>query len=311
MSTQTTVPAPTELPAPTARERLRARRVARGHRERRDDNPTMRLAITSERDRRIMYATLALLGVLWAFPMYAAVKKSLEVHGLQNYVSLFTAPVAGVSIPQTYLNSLIVGTIHAVIVVLVATTAGYAFSKLRWPGRDLAFSAALLFLAIPAAAMIVPFYSINKSTGLFNNFLGVGLPEAAITIPFGILLMRNYGRTVPDTLIEAARIDGASHLRVFRSIFLPLCRPPLINLVVLCYVWSMQDFMWPSIFLRNSSMTTAAQAVMTLNTGLGATPSDIARYNASLVLLAVPAILIAVFGMRFIIGGLTSGASKE
>lgn len=309
MSTTSLTPTTDSGPEFAGAAPVRVRKAPRRHRQ--EENPTLHLAITSRRDRRIMYATLGVLGLMWAFPMYAAVTKSLEVHGLQNYVSLFTDPVAGVSIPRTYLNSLIVGAIHATIVVLVSTTAGYAFSKLAWPGRDIAFSGALLFLAIPAAAMIVPFYSLNNRAGLFDNFLGVGLPEAAITIPFGILLMRNYGRTIPDTLIEAARIDGAGHLRVFRTIFLPLSRPPLINLVVLCFVWSMQDFMWPSIFLRDGAMTTAAQAVMTLNTGLGATPSDIARYNASLVLLAVPAVLIAVFGMRFIIGGLTSGASKE
>ncbi|MGW4021963.1 carbohydrate ABC transporter permease [Streptomyces sp. NPDC005009] len=268
-------------------------------------------AVTTARDRRLIYAVLAVMGVFWAFPLYAAIRKSLEVHGFQNYVTLFTDPVGGISIPQTYLNTFVVGLIHAAVVVSVSTSAGYAFSVLVWRGREITFSVALLFLAIPAAAMIVPAYRLNNELGLFDSYLGVALPEAAITIPFGVLLMRNFGRNVPPAVLEAAAVDGAGHLRVFRSVFLPLCRPATVNLTILCFVWSLQDFMWPSVFLRQPSMQTAAQAVMSLNTGLGASPTDIARYNASLVLLAVPAVLIVLFGMRYIISGLTSGATKE
>ncbi|MFF9762903.1 carbohydrate ABC transporter permease [Streptomyces caelestis] len=272
---------------------------------------TLRGAVTAPRDRWIMYAVLAVMGLLWAFPMYAALRKSLEVHGFGNYVSLFTDPVGGISIPQTYLNTFVVGLLHATLVVGVSTAAGYAFSVLEWRGREIAFSTALLFLAIPAAAMIVPAYRINNELGLFDSHLGVALPEAALTIPFGVLLMRNFGRNVPAAVLEAAALDGAGHLRVFRSVFLPLCRPAVVNLTILCFVWSLQDFMWPSVFLRETSLQTAAQAVMSLNTGLGASPTDIARYNASLVLLAVPAVLVVLFGMRYIISGLTSGATKE
>ena len=276
-----------------------------------DADVTLSRTITSRRDRVVLHVVLGLMAVVWAFPLYAAVRRSLDVNGLGNYVSLFTDPVAGLSIPRTYLNSLLVGAVHATLVVAVSTAAGYAFSKVDWPGRELAFTVALLFLAVPAAAMIVPAYRIDNGLGLFDSYLGVGLPEAAVTIPFGVLLMRNYGRTVPDALIEAARLDGAREVRVFRSVFLPLCRPAVLNLTVLCFVWSLQDFLWPSIFLRDRGLTTAAQAVMSLNTGLGAAPADIARYNASLVLLAVPAVLVVLLGMRQIIGGLTAGATKE
>lgn len=268
-------------------------------------------AITSRRDRIIMYAVLLVLGLFWAFPMYAAIKKSLEVHGWHNYTSLFTNPVGDVSIPHTYLNSFIVGAIHTIIVLAVSVPAGYAFSVLIWRGRELSFSLSLLFLAVPAAAMIVPIYRLSDQAGLFDTYLGVALPEAVITIPFGVLLMRNFGRNVPPSLLEAAHVDGASTIRVFRHIFVPLCRPAILNLTVLCFVWSIQDFMWPSILIRQHGMQTAAQAVMSLNTGLGASPTDIARYNASLVLLALPATVIVLVAMRFLVNGLTSGGVKE
>lgn len=303
------------LPTPAADRDLTGAGPAGGRpRKRRPDrqhDAVLSRAVTSRGHRGLMYALLAIMALAWAFPLYAAVRKSLEVHGLGNYVSLFTDPVGDISIPRTYLNSFVVGALHALIVVIVSTGAGYAFAILRWRGRELAFSASLIFLAVPAAAMIVPAYRINNEIGLFDSYLGVALPEAAITIPFGILLVRNFGRTLPSAVFEAATVDGAGHHRTFRSIFLPLCRPALVNLTVLCFVWSLQDFMWPSLFLRDRGLQTAAQAVATLNTGLGASPTDIARYNASLVLLAVPAILIVLFGMRQIISGLTTGGSKE
>ncbi|GAA4116291.1 carbohydrate ABC transporter permease [Nocardioides fonticola] len=297
-------------PAPDAPGSTR-RRPRLPRRRRGEGRPPMAAAITSRRDRIVVYLVLGVLGVLWAFPMYAAIRKSLAVHGLRNYTSLISDPVGGISIPQTYLNSFIVGFLHATLVLAIAVPAGYAFSVLRWRGRELAFSLSLLFLAVPAAAMIVPVYRISNQAGLFDTYLGVALPEAVITVPFGVLLMRNFGRNVPASLVEAARVDGAGHVAVFRHLFLPLCRPALVNLIVLCFIWSIQDFMWPSIFIRERGMQTAAQAVLSLNTGLGASPTDIARYNASLVVLAIPATVIVLLGMRFLVSGLTSGGVKE
>lgn len=296
------------LAVPSRLARFRRRRSAG---EEKNKAAPLGHIIGSRRERVVVYGIVIFLSLIWAFPMYAAIVKSLEINGLGNYTSLFTDPVGGVSIPRTYVNTFIVGTIHAGVVLFVSLTAGYAFALLKWRGREVAFAAALAFLAIPGAALIVPMYRINNQLGLFNNYLSVGMAEAAITIPFGVLLLRNYARNIPSSLLEAAQVDGAGDLRVFTRMYLPLARPAVVNLGVLCYVWSLQDFLWPSIFFRDRDLTTAAQAVAQLNTGLGAAPADIARYNASLVLLAVPAVLVVVFGMRLIVDGLTSGATKE
>jgi raffinose/stachyose/melibiose transport system permease protein len=276
----------------------------------RDENPLRRI-VTGAPERVVIYALLVILAILFVFPLYAAVVNSLKVNGIANYTSLFARPLGGVPIWQTYLNSLAVGVVHAAIVVTVAATAGYAFSKLRFRGREVVFSAVLLFLAVPGIAILVPVYSITQSLGLFNNYVGVGLPEAALTIPFGVLLMRNYGRNIPDSLIEAAGLDGAGHFRIFWYVFVPLSRPALVNLTVLCFIWSLQDFLWPAFLFTDPHLTTAAQAVSTLSNSLGRGASDVGRYNASLVLLAVPAVLFVLFGLRFIVNGLTAGSTKE
>ncbi|QIG41183.1 carbohydrate ABC transporter permease [Microbacterium sp. 4R-513] len=271
----------------------------------------MRMVITRGPDRVAIYALLIIMGVAFAFPLYAMVAKSLQGFGIQNYTSLFTEPIGGVSILSTYVNSFIIGVFHALLVVTVSTTAGYALSKLRFRGRELSFAAIILFLAVPGTALIVPVFHITQQFDMFNTHIGVALPEAALTIPFGVLLMRNYGRNIDDALMEAATLDGAGHFRAFWHVFLPLSRPVVVNLIVLCFIWSLQDFLWPSMLFTNPNLTTAAQAVASFSNVLGRSPEDFGRYNASLVLLAIPAVLFVLFGLRFIVNGLTAGSTKD
>lgn len=292
----------TTPPAQTAGKRRRPSGV--------DDNP-MKMVITKGPDRLVIYGLLIVMGLLFAFPLYAMVAKSFQGAGIDNYLTLFTEPVGQVPILMTYVNSFGIGVLHALLVVTISTTAGYALSKLRFRGRELTFAGIILFLAVPGTALIVPVFHITGQLGLFNSYLGVALPEAALTIPFGVLLMRNYGRNIDDSLIEAAMLDGAGHFRTFWSVFLPVARPAVANLIVLCMIWSLQDFLWPSMLFTNPELTTAAQAVSSFSNQLGRSPADSGRYNASLVLLAIPAVLFVLFGLRFIVNGLTSGSTKD
>jgi raffinose/stachyose/melibiose transport system permease protein len=298
--------AATPLTDAPSREPRGKRKRAQGF----DENP-MRMVITKGPDRIVIYGLLIVMGLLFAFPLYAMVAKSFQGAGIQNYLTLFTQPVGGVSIFMTYVNSFMIGVFHASIVVVISTTAGYALSKLKFRGRELSFVGVILFLAVPGTALIVPVFHITSQLGLFNNYIGVALPEAALTIPFGVLLMRNYGRNIDDSLMEAAMIDGAGHFRAFWHIFLPIARPVIANLVVLCFIWSLQDFLWPSMLFTNPDLTSAAQAVSSFSNVLGRSPEDFGRYNASLVLLAIPAVFFVLFGLRFIVNGLTSGSTKD
>ena len=271
----------------------------------------MNLLFQRRRDRILMQLLLFVMALFWIFPLYGAIRDALSPGGWYNFVSLFTQPLGGVPIWRTYLNSFAIGAIQAAVVVTVATMAGYAFGKLRFPGRNLAYQFTILFLAIPGAAILVPVFYLTVKLNLTDSYLGVALPESALTIPFGVLMMRNYADTIPDELSEAANMDGAGHLGIFRHVFLPLARPAIVNLVVLCFMWSLQDFLWPVIIYSSPSMTTAAQAVLTFQNALSGSPLDNARYDAALVLLAVPAVLLVGFGQRFITSGLTAGAVKD
>jgi raffinose/stachyose/melibiose transport system permease protein len=265
----------------------------------------------SRRDRTAMNGFLLLLAIVWSIPLIAAVVRGFAFNGWQNFYDVIFGDIGGISLFRTYFNSFVIALLHAFFVVWVCSLAAYGFAFFEFRFKSFAYFMVLVFLAVPATSILIPLFYITKELGLRDNYLAVALPEAALTLPFGVLLLRNFSENIHKDLIEAAIVDGASHKRVFVKIFLPLCKPALLNVAALSMMWSMQDFLFPSLLFSSSEMTTAAQAVLRFKEYLGATPLDVGRYNASLVLLAVPALFIVLFGLRYITGGLTAGGVKE
>jgi ABC-type glycerol-3-phosphate transport system permease component len=263
------------------------------------------------RDNVTVYAVLVIGAALWLFPLFSTVRQSLQFGGFHNYLTVLTTDYNGVNLIRAFANSLLIAALTVVLTCGIGAMAGYAFSKIDFPGRETLYHAGLLLLAVPAVAIMVPVYWITGNLGLFNTPIGVSLPEVVLTLPFAVLLLRNHADGIPDDLIEAARIDGASHAMIFRRIFLPLSRPALVNLAALCVVWSVQDFIFSSLLLTNATSTTAAQAVQSIQAAFSPTPIEHSQYLAALMLLAVPAIVIVVLGLRFITQGMTAGGVKE
>ncbi len=262
-------------------------------------------------DRIIMAVVLCALGAIWVIPIIAAINRALIFNGWSNFTDVMFNDIGGISLWRTYLNSGMIAVLHAGVVVTVSALAGYGFAKFEFRGKNFMYYATIIFLAVPATSILVPLFYINRTLGLRDNILAVALPEAALTLPFGVLLIRNFAETIPNTFLEAAAMDGAGRFRVFFDVFLPMSRPALLNLGTLSIMWSLQDFLFPSLFFTDDENTTAAQAVLRFKEYLGSTPDGVGRYNASLVLLAVPALIVVVFGLRFITQGLTAGGVKE
>ena len=263
------------------------------------------------RDNVTVYAVLVIGAALWLFPLFSTVRQSLQFGGFHNYLTVLTTDYNGVNLIRAFANSMLIAALTVVLTCGIGAMAGYAFSKIDFPGRETLYHVGLLLLAVPAVAIMVPVYWITGNLGLFNTPIGVSLPEVVLTLPFAVLLLRNHADGIPDDLIEAARIDGANHAIIFRRVFLPLSRPALINLAALCVVWSVQDFIFSSLLLTNASSTTAAQAVQSIQAAFSPTPIEHSQYLAALMLLAVPAIVIVVLGLRFITQGMTAGGVKE
>ncbi len=262
-------------------------------------------------DRTIMTTLLIVMAALWLVPIASAIDRALVFNGWRNFSEVITGDIGGITLWQTYWNSFAIAALHAVMVVAVSSLAGYGFAKFEFRGKELMYYVTLVFLAVPATSVLVPLFFITRELDLRDTYLGVAMAEASLTMPFGVLLMRNFADTIPDTYIEAASMDGASHLRTFGGVFLPMSRPALLSLGSLSVMWSLQDFLFPALLLSDHGKTTAAQAVFRFKEYLAVTPDDIGKYNASLVLLAVPALIVVIASLRFITRGLAAGGIKE
>ncbi len=178
---------------------------------------------------------------------------------LHNYHELFDKAGMG----RYLFNSFLVAILTTAIAVGLNTLAGYAFAKLRFRGREAMFRSLLSILVIPGQVAMMPLFLLLKEMGLVNSYAGAIVPGMAGV--FGIFLVRQYARGIPDELLEAARIEGASELLIFRRIVLPLLKPILVTLAIFSFMGSWNDFMWPLIVLTDSEFHTLPVALATLS----------------------------------------------
>lgn len=258
-----------------------------------------------------MLVFLLLLLLLWAVPVYSLVKNSLKVHGAANYLYVLTNKINGVPFYRYFFNSLINAVCASALLVTVCTLAGFAFSKIDFSGRQLVFNMVVMCLAISGPILIIPLFHIYKTVHLYNTNVAVFLAETLITIPFGVLMMKNFYDGLPIELMESANVDGATIWKTFRCIYMPLAKPAMINLAVLQIMWSFQDFLFPLIFLTNENLYTTTVAVNSFKGAYGMSAQSLGRYNAALVLISIPTILLFIFAQKYIVNGVTSGAVKE
>ena len=220
---------------------------------------------------------------------------------LQNYRDLFARANMG----GYLLNSLIVACGLTVTSVLFNVMAGYAFAKLQFTGRDALFKALLTALVIPGQVAMMPLFLMLKAMGLVNTWAGVIVPGMAGV--FGIFLVRQYARSIPDALLEAARIDGASELRIFVLVVLPLLKPVLVTLAVFAFLGSWNDFMWPLIVLTDSTLHTAPVALASLSREH---VQDSELMMAGSVVTIAPVLVLFLGLQRYYMQGLLVGGVK-
>jgi multiple sugar transport system permease protein len=220
-----------------------------------------------------------------------------------NYHQLFAARGAG----RYLANSLSIASITTLCSLLFNSLAGFAFAKLRFPGRDAALRVLLAALLIPSQVAMLPLFLLMKWLGLVNSYAGVVLPAAAGIL--GVFLVRQYALSIPDELLEAARIDGASEARIFLRIVLPVLRPILVTLAVLTFLTSWNDFLWPLIVLTDQSMYTLPVALATL-ARTAEHVQDTELMMAGAVLTVLPVLVLFLALQRYYIRGILMGSIK-
>ena len=220
---------------------------------------------------------------------------------VENYRTLF----ATTEMSRYFANSLVLATLATVIALTFNVMAGYAFAKLRFRGRDRLFKMLLAALVIPAQVAMIPLYLMMKQLGLVNSFAGVLVPTIASV--FAIFLVRQYALSVPDEMLEAARIDGASEFRIFRSIVLPTLTPILVTLAVFSFLATWSDFLWPLIILSDSEKQTLPVALANLSREH---VQDLELMMAGAMVTLLPVLLLFLLLQRYYIRGLLAGSVK-
>ena len=220
---------------------------------------------------------------------------------LHNYRQLLETTGIG----RYFVNSLVVASGVTATSLLFNLMAGYAFAKLKFRGRDRLFQALLAALVIPGQVAMMPLFLLLKQMGLVNTWAGVILPGMAGV--FGIYLVRQYARSLPDALLEAARMDGAGEWRIFWLIVLPMLRPVIATLAVFGFLGSWNDFMWPLIVLTDADLHTLPVAVAALSREHVA---DGELMMAGAVVTVLPVLLLFLALQKHYMGGLLVGSVK-
>ena len=218
------------------------------------------------------------------------------------YIDLFTIlPIA-----RTLFNSLFVATTVTLSNMILCSLAGYAFAKLRFPGRDGIFLALISAMMIPWQVFLIPGFVIVKALGWLNTFWALIVPNLAM--PFGIFLCRQYATSIPDGLIEAARIDGYSEWGIYSRIILPLLTPTLATLAIFTFLSQWNSFVWPLIVVQSSDMRTVPLIIGVLNGQFG---SNFAMVMAGALVITLPMLVVFLIFQRQFIKGVFLTSIRE
>ncbi|MHB1895651.1 MAG: carbohydrate ABC transporter permease [Metallibacterium sp.] len=260
---------------------------------------------------------LTLLALIALFPLFWMLSVSLMPLGsastfpppllplhptLSNYRALFV----GADLGRYLLNSFIVSggiTLGSLVCNLLA---GYGFAKLRFHGRDRTFGLLLAALVIPSQVAMMPLFLLARELRIVNSYAGVILPSLASI--FGIYLVRQYARAIPDEMLEAARIDGASELTTFLRVVLPLLKPIILTLTILTFLTAWNDFMWPLIVLTGNNHYTLPIALASLAREHN---QDVEMLMAGSMVTVLPVLVLFLLLQRYYIQGLLLGSVKR
>lgn len=220
---------------------------------------------------------------------------------LAHYKDLFEK----VDFFRYFINSTIVAFAVTIFGLFLNSLAGYAFAKYKFPGRDRIFAVLIIALMVPGQVTMMPVFLILKELGLINSYLGL-IVTGTVSV-FGIFLIRQFVQTIPNELIESARIDGCSEFGIYWRIILPLCKPVLATLGIFTFMASWNSFLWPLIVMVREEMYTLPVALATLS---GQHSTEYGLLMAGAVVVVLPVIIVFLFAQKYIIEGISTTGLK-
>jgi raffinose/stachyose/melibiose transport system permease protein len=272
--------------------------------------------VTGRIDRALNYAILIFFSAIALYPIVTML--FIALHRPEDSISGFGFP-AHIDFHNfadawktghfsVYLrSSAIVSTSVVIVSTALSILAGYAFGTMRFRGSSVLFYVLLMGLILPYEAVIIPLYYDERAVGLVDTYLGLILAEIGLALPFGIFWMRAFFLSTPRSLIEAARLDGASTWAILWRILLPFGRPAVLTLVVLLFMSTWNEFLLALVLISNQNLNTAPLGLSSFQDQYTIDPTGLA---AAAVIIALPIMLVYIFLQRHFIRGMLSGALK-
>ncbi len=252
--------------------------------------PSLGLLITSFRSREAISAS-----GWWAFTPGQLT--------FANYAHVLDAQGMG----QAFWNSILITVPSTALTVALGALAAYGFAWGRFPGRDALFLVVIALLVVPLQILLVPVLRLFNALGITGSFLAIWLAHAGFGLPLGIFLMRNFFATLPNELVEAAKVDGAGEWNIFTRVMLPLAVPGIASFAIFQFMWVWNDLLVALVFMNNPEaqpVTVRIQALL----GTYASEWDIMS-SAAFISMAVPLVVFLAL-QRYFVTGITAGAVK-
>ncbi len=265
----------------------------------------------------LIHIILIILGILtfypFAFTIITSFKDNFQfIHNfwgitLPLHFSNYTDAWSRIS--RYILNSGIVTTISAFGVLAVASISAFVFARFNFPGREFLFLCILSLLMIPGILTLVPAFLLVKRLGLLNTYWVLILPYISGGQVFAIFILRSFIASLPEELFEAARVDGATTLKSFFNIAIPLSKPILVTVAIMNVLGTWNDYVWPLVTIPDGRMWTITVGIVSFSSQYGGLEMWGPMF-AGYVIASIPLIVLFFFTMRYFIAGLTSGALK-
>lgn len=277
----------------------------------------------AKRKRRIRTFFIGLLLTLWAilvlFPFYWMLLTSVKSYGsynseyipklftlhptLENYASAFSQ----VPLARYFLNTLIFTVVTTGLMLVVTVLAAFAFSRLRFPGRDLIFTLFLSLMMIPTELVVITNFVTITNLDLRNSFLGLILPS--VTSVFYIYLLKENFSQVPDELYYAAKVDGTSDLKYLWKVMIPMCQPTIVTVTILKVIECWNSYVWPRLITDDQSFFLVSVGIQEIReNGFGR--ENIPAMMAAVVVISLPLILLFLMFRKKIMAGVARGGTK-
>ncbi len=267
--------------------------------------------------RVVSYVVLAVGALVFIYPFVwmvaATFKPEAEIAGFAIFTSHFSFDnylfvFRKIPVTRSFFNSLFVSVLVTASVIFFGSLTGYALSRLRFAGRSLVFNVALLTMMIPAQLTLIPLYTMIVRFGWINSYAALIVP--AMMSSYAALLFRNFFSSIPQSLVEAARLDGCSDWRILFSIIFPLSKPIIWTVALLTFMGIWNDVLWSLMVIRDEGKMTMPLVVTLFAIGGGA-EARLGPQLAAATLLALPVIIAYVFLQRHLIESLAASGMKN